>query len=320
MTSAQIRLSWTAVGMVVSYNLFCWLPASIWAFTIIASTALVFLFAVRPYWIGSVVAVGCLAAGILTARFMLDGYLYYFIGFASILVILPALLMAIGNRRGLSAYKTQLIAIVPVSIVMVLYLGNIWNAASSWKEILGVMSNMATEWNSQAFAILPSSLSPEEMMHLKESVKSFFDLFYRFSPGLVICWAAAMNIAAYFFAGKMIRKDGGFHREFRGFIFWKIDMINMVLLGAGILIWLIELKSLMPFAENLLFILAVSYMVAGLALIEFYMKRLRIHTGLRIAIYLVLFVSGWIGGLIAVAIGLVDSQFDFRRVRAQQIG
>jgi len=155
---------------------------------------------------------------------------------------------------------------------------------------------------------------------LKASIESIFDFFHRFFAGLVICWAAAMNIAAYYFAGMMIRKDGGFCRELRDFVLWKLGVASMVLLAIALLLRVIGIESTVPFADNLLFILGVSYMVAGFAVIEYYLKRKRIHTALRIAFYVALLLSGRIGGFLAALIGLVDSHFDFRRVRAQQIG
>ena len=320
MTSTRTRLSWAAVGMVVSYNLFCWLPASIWAFTIVASTGLVFLFAARPGRFGTIVAILSFAAGMLTSRFLPDGYDYYFAGFSLILVFLPAGLMAAGIRRRFSAYQTQVLAVIPALVLMLLYLANVGDAATAWKQILSNMNTMIIDWYREAFKALPSSFSPEEMNRLKESMESMFDLFYRFFPALVICWAAAMNIAAYYFAGMMIRKDGGFYRELRAFAQWKAGTINMVLLAVTLLLWLTGIESIKALTENMLFLLAVSYMVVGLALIEYYLGKKRIHPVLRIVFYLGLLLSGWIGGLLASGIGLVDSHFDFRRVRARQIG
>ena len=320
MTSTQTRLSWAAVGMVVSYNLFCWLPASIWAFTIAASAGLIFLFAARSVWFGLAIAALSFVAGIITAQLLPVGYGLYFAGFWVVLVFLPAGFMSGSIRRGFSAYKAQVLAILPVSILMLFYLANVGGAATAWKEALGSMSATVIDFYREAVSALPSSLSPEEVSMFKAFVKSLFDFFYRFFAGLIICWAAAMNIAAYYFAGMMIRKEGGFCRELRDFVLWKLGVASMILLAVALVFWVIGIEGTMPFADNLLFILGVSYMVVGLAVIEYYLKRRRIHAALRIAFYVMLFLSGWIGGLLAAVLGLVDSHFDFRRVRAQQIG
>jgi hypothetical protein len=320
MTSTQTRLSWAAVGMVVSYNLFCWLPASIWAFIIAASAGLTFLFAARSVWFGSAMATLSFVSGMITASLLPTGYSLYFAGFWAVLVFLPAAFMSGSIRRGFSAYKAQILALLPASMLMMLYLANLGNVATDWKDVLGNMSTLVIDWYREAMKALPSSLSPEEVNMFKAFVESLFDLFHRFFAGLVICWAAAMNIAAYYFAGMMIRKEGGFCRELRDFVLWKLGVHSMILLAFALVFWVIGIKGTMPFADNLLFILGVSYMVVGLAVIEYYLKRRRIHAALRIAFYVILFLSGWVGGLLAAVLGLVDSHFDFRRVRAQQIG
>lgn len=320
MTTTQTRLSWAAVGMVVSYNLFCWLPASIWAFTIAASAGLIFLFAARSVWFGSAIATLSFVAGMIAASQLPTGYGLYFAGFWVVLVFLPAGFMSGSIRRGFSAYKAQVLALLPVSILMMLYLANFGDVATAWKDVLGNMSTLVIDWYREAVRTLPSSLSPEEVNTFKAAVEWVFDFFHRFFAGLIICWAAAMNIAAYYFAGMMIRKESGFCRGLTDFILWKLGVASMILLAIALVFWVIGIESTMPFADNLLFILGVSYMVVGLAVIEYYLKRRRIHAALRIAFYVMLFLSGWIGGLLAAALGLIDSHFDFRRVKAQQIG
>lgn len=320
MASTQTRLSLAAVGMVVSYNLFCWLPSSIWAFTIAASSGFTFLFVSRPVWVGTAVGIMAFIAGMITSRALPVGYGYYFAGFWTVLVFLPAGLLASGIRRGISAFRTQLLAIVPVTLLMFLYLMNLGGVATAWKQVLADMSTSTIEWYSEAMGTFKSQLSPEEIDLMKNSIRSMFDFFYRFSPGLVICWAAGMNLAVYFFAGMMIRKTGNFYRQMTSFTRWKMSFASLVILAFGLVLWVIDADALKPIADNLLFVMGVAYMVSGLALMEYLLKRRRIHGALRATFYLMLFLSGWFGGALAAIVGLVDSHFDFRKVRAQQIG
>jgi uncharacterized protein YybS (DUF2232 family) len=203
---------------------------------------------------------------------------------------------------------------------MLLYLMNLGGVSAAWKQVLTDMSTSTIEWYSEATNTLKSSLSPKEIDLLKESIRSLFDFLYRFTPGLVICWAAGMNIAAYFFAGMMIRKSGSFYRDMTSFTRWKLGFNSLILLAVGLVMWVIDLDVLQPIAENILFVMGVAYMVAGLSLMEYFLKRRRIHAALRIAFYLMLLLSGWYGGILAAIAGLVDSHFDFRKVRARQIG
>jgi len=155
---------------------------------------------------------------------------------------------------------------------------------------------------------------------LKGLVAVMFDFLYRFTPGLFITLAAAVNIASYFFAGKMIRIEGGFYRTMMEFGLWKAGICHMGLLAVGIVAWMTRIEVLIPLSENLLFLLGIVYMIAGFSVIDYFLKKYRINAALRTAFVVVLILSGWFGGLVAAIAGLVDSHFDFRRVRAQQIG
>jgi len=320
MASTQTRLSWTAAGMVLAFNLMCWLPASLWAFIIAASTGLVFLLATRAIWIGSGVAAASFVLGILTAKFLPDGYFLYFVGFSLVFVILPSGLMSGGIKQGLPVYRTQLLATLPIVLVMLLYLANVAGSATAWKNVMDNMSATFIEWYEETVSTIPSTASPEEISLLKKAFQSSFDFLYRFFPGLMVSWAVAMNVVSYFFACKMIQRDGGFCQKLREFALWKAGAANMYVLAVALMAWLIGTEGFKPISENVLFVVAVLYMVAGFAVIEHYLKRVRIHPALRIAFYIALLLSGWVGGLVAALIGLADSHFDFRRVKAQTIG
>ncbi len=320
MPSLRTKLSLAAVGMVASYNALCWLPASIWAFAIASSTGLVFLLAVRPLRYGAALMIASMIVGVLTARMLPDGYTYYFVGFTLMLVALPSAIMAAGIRNGISAHRTQLWALLPISILLFLYVMNVYGAATLWREVIDGMSMNTVEWYSEAINSMPGTISAEEAERLKGLVTDLFNFLYRFTPGLLITLAAAVNIASYFFAGKMIRVEGGFYRRMMGFGLWKAGVIHMALLAVGIVTWMTRIEAIIPLSENLLFLLGIVYMVAGFSVIDHYLKKYRIHAALRTAFVVALILSGWFGGLLAAIVGLVDSHFDFRRVRAQQIG
>ncbi len=320
MPSLRTKLSLAAVSMVVSYNLLCWLPASAWAFAIASSTGLVFLLAARPVRYGATLMIASLIVGVLTARMLPYGYTYYFAGFTIMLVSLPSAIMAYCIRNGISVHRTQVWALVPIIVLLFLYVMDIFGAATIWKEVIDGMSAKTVELYSEAINTMPGTISAEEASQLKSLVTDMFNFLYRFTPGLMLTLAAAINIAAYFFAGKMIRMEGEYFRPILEFGLWKTGITYMALLAIGIILWLTRIEILKPFSENLLFLLGIVYMVAGLSVIDHYLKKYRIHTALRTAFVVALLLSGWLGGLMAALLGLIDSHFDFRRVRAQQIG
>lgn len=320
MSSARNRLGWIATGLVLLFNLFYWIPPSMWAFTIAASASLIFLLASRKIYIGAAVCLISLALLAVSAGFLPGTSRYYHTGYALMMLYIPASIMAFGIRRGLSAPRSQVFAIAPFTMLVILYMLDVGGVKTGLGLILDEMSESVIEWYRAAIQTFPQKITPEEMNLLKESIRSMFDFFYRFFPGLMLCWAAGMNIMAYYFAGMMIRMEGGYYRQLREFRQWKVGTTSMILLAAGLLIWIIGFEPLQPYTENLLFVLGVVYMICGFSVIEYYLKKKRIHTALRIAVYILLILSGWFGGGIAAALGLVDSHFDYRRVKAREIG
>jgi len=70
--------------------------------------------------------------------------------------------------------------------------------------------------------------------------------------------------------------------------------------------------------DNLLLLLSVFYCVTGLALIEFWFRRLRLPGLLRIVMYLLLLPAGFFGYLTLALVGFVDSFFDWRHRESAQ--
>jgi hypothetical protein len=306
--------------MVALYNLFCWLPASIWAFVIAATTALTFLFSARPIWFGATVSVASLTVGVAVSSALPTGYLYYFAGFTVFLVTGPSILLATGLRQGWASHKTILLSMLPVGAVVASYLLNVADISDTWQRTMESMSKATVDWYGESMKVWASTFTAEEVGQVRETIEGFYRFMYRFFPGLVLIWAAAMNIASYFFAGRMLRKEGGFFRDVPSFGLWKAEFAVMAMLAAGLLLWISGLEVLRPLAENSLLVICVVYLVCGLSLAEFYLKRARLHPALRVAFYLMMLISGTVGGIALASMGLIDSHFDFRRVRAQQIG
>jgi len=320
MSSARNRLGWIAVGMVALFNLFYWIPPSMWAFTIAASSGLIFLISSRKVYIGAVVILVSLVLLAVSTKILPGTNLYYHSGFALMMLYIPASLMGVGIRNGMSAFRSQLMAIAPFVVLISLYMLDFGGVKTGLGLIIDDMSENVIEWYRAALQTMPQKVTPEEMNLLKSSIQSVFDFFYRFFPGLMLCWAAGMNIMAYFFAGMMIGKDGGFYRQLRDFRHWKAGLVSMIVLAVSLLIWIVDFKPLQHPIENVLFLLGVVYMICGFSVIEYYLRKRRVHTALRVVTYILLILSGWFGGGLAAALGLVDSHFDFRRVKAREIG
>ena len=320
MSSARNRLGWIAVGLVALFNLCYWIPPSMWAFTIAASSGLIFLLSTRKIYIGSVAVLVSLVLVAVSTKILPGANLYYSTGYALMMLYIPASLMAIGIRNGMSAFRTQLMAIVPFIALIAMYMLDLGGVKTGLGLILDDMSESVIDWYRAALQTMPQKITPEEMNLLKSSIRSLFDFLYRFFPGLMLCWAIGMNIVAYYFAGLMIGREGGYYRQLREFRHWKAGLYSMIVLAASLLIWIVGIEPLRPIVENVLFLFGMVYMICGFAVIEYYLRKRRVHTALRVTVYILLILSGWFGGGLAAVLGLIDSHFDFRQVKAREIG
>jgi uncharacterized protein YybS (DUF2232 family) len=66
-------------------------------------------------------------------------------------------------------------------------------------------------------------------------------------------------------------------------------------------------------ADNCILLLSITYAVGGLALMEFYMKRLGLSLLFRILFYIFLTLTWLIGFLVSAVLGFIDSFADWRR-------
>jgi len=320
MESIRARMGWIALGMVVSFNLFCWLPASLPAFLIAAAAGITFLAGARSVVYGFAVLTASLVVGFGTALLFPDGYLIYFGAFGIMMVYIPSAIMGLGIRRSMSVARLQYLAAVPILVLMSLYLADFGSYATRLGVVFNSMGQDLINWYREAAKTFPNSINPEDMNLLKQAIESAAATMHRFFAALVICLSLGVNLIAYGVATLMIRKEGGFCRPLAEFSRWKVGLGFMVILAVALIAWITDYAPVVPYAENLLFLLAVIYMITGLSLIEHFLRQKQVHRGMRVLLYIMLFLSGWFGGLVAAALGLIDSHFDFRRLKAHQLG
>jgi uncharacterized protein YybS (DUF2232 family) len=61
----------------------------------------------------------------------------------------------------------------------------------------------------------------------------------------------------------------------------------------------------------------VLYAVQGFSVARYYLWRMQVARTLEFVLYIVAFISGW-AGLILAGVGLMDTWFDWRRLRRSQ--
>lgn len=144
----------------------------------------------------------------------------------------------------------------------------------------------------------------------------------RLLPAMMILSGIAQLFAAFLATDWYYTSRDSYFPGFGPFVYWKVPEKALYLLGVVLIVRLMIGGTAQAAADNIAFMAMIVYVVCGLALIEYALRRLRLPAVVRILFYLgmgVLLIQ--VFGLIVTAIaGMFDSYFDFRKVRARTIG
>lgn len=138
------------------------------------------------------------------------------------------------------------------------------------------------------------------------------DLVVRLLPGLTILGTLAQFSVGYLVFAGWISRSATTRVAARPFVMWRVPFFVAGALVAFIVLRLVGGDSMARVADNGLVILSVYYSVCGLALMEFFMRRLKVSCLLKGGIYVLLFFTQIIGYVAAVLLGFIDSYKDWR--------
>lgn len=146
-----------------------------------------------------------------------------------------------------------------------------------------------------------------------EQVQSGMNLAIRLMPAATI-----MNLVLQFSLGFLWflgrPRPGENTLSVRPFTAWKVPFALMPVLLAVVPARLFGGPTLALAADNILLVLSIYYCVGGLALMEHFLHRLKMATGMKILFYIMMVITGLLGYLITVVIGFLDSFADWRRL------
>ncbi|MCX6826042.1 MAG: DUF2232 domain-containing protein [candidate division Zixibacteria bacterium] len=118
----------------------------------------------------------------------------------------------------------------------------------------------------------------------------------------------------------ILRGAGGFAPTFGDFVFWKMPLNYIYPVGLFIILRMVGGEIIKIVADNFLLFFGIFYTVFGFAVIEYCFRKLRLSLFLRVLFYIGLFFMQLPGLILMAAVGIFDSYFDFRKVRAKIIG
>lgn len=155
--------------------------------------------------------------------------------------------------------------------------------------------------------------SQAEIQNISQEFSVLLAAFFRLVPAFSLMAAMFQFAMGFWLFVRWLNRSGNRHAAFPNFIHWKMPFMLTAFLILGILLRLLGNKTMVLIADNLLLILAVFYAIAGIALIEFFMKRFRFGLLSRFLIYLLFLLTHIVGFALLMLLGFTDSFFDWRR-------
>nr|MBN2276925.1 DUF2232 domain-containing protein [candidate division Zixibacteria bacterium] len=264
------------------------------------------LFAFRRYYVFLVIgALGSLAVG------------YQVLGFSSFMmiawavVVIPGVLLGGLIASGRSTARAFAYAIGGAAILAVaMYFMQ--------RSMIDMAINELRELTVMFVGDL--GLSQVAETNLTDNVVKIVQLVGRLMPSLMALSAIAQLFLGWLLLVVVMHGLGEFFPTMGNFIYWKMPYFYMYGIGLFLVFRLVGPETARMVSDNGLVFLGFFYAVFGFSVIDYYLKRIRLSLFLRILFYIGFAFLQLPGLLLAALIGLLDSHFDFRRVRARIIG
>lgn len=171
-------------------------------------------------------------------------------------------------------------------------------------------------------ALLFSDIGAQEgtRSFLMEDVTKVFDVLKRLMPSLMALSGVMQLFLGWMIFILLLRGLSEFSPALGNFVYWKMPYYYVYITGVFILLRLAGTGQIQMLADNVILFLGFFYAVFGLSVFEYYLKKIRLSLFLRILFYVGFVFLQLPGLMLAALVGLFDSYFDFRRVRARIIG
>ena len=162
--------------------------------------------------------------------------------------------------------------------------------------------------------------SPETITETLDKVTGGMTLVKRLLPGIMILSGLGQLFIGFVAVDLYYTRRDKYFPGFGPFAYWKMPEGLVYLLGLTLAIRLTMHGPGLAVVDNVLLILALAYSLCGLALIEHLLRRLQLPLLVKIIFYLGLLLMQIPGMIVTALLGLFDSYFDFRKVRAHTLG
>lgn len=231
---------------------------------------------------------------------------YFLIG-----TLVPGMILAATRRRGWGLSTAVVVACTVPILGAVLY-----NQAFS-----GWVSAFAQELRSTAaspqFALV---YPPAELERVVAYVNTWADNAPYYFPGAMLALVAGIYALGALLGEILVNRGGIFSFRIPPFTHWKLDEWIVLPLGVAVIMVLTREMVFDIIGWNAILFLFLLLSVFGLSFLEYQMKTRGFPTMVKVLIYVFLFLTQVIAAVVLPLVALFDAKFDFRKIRAKQLG
>lgn len=170
----------------------------------------------------------------------------------------------------------------------------------------------------QLEALEEMGLTNHEILQAKYAFEGAFNELLVLIPSLIMIFSLAIAYINYAFSTYAIRKMG--YGTAPGGKLSRFKLPNNIILGVAIMMLtgyafrLLEINYHEAFLLNVTFLVLVMFLIQGLAVVDFFLRKTKLNTFFRVIILILIVLIIPIGSILFF-IGMFDSLFDIRKMR-----
>jgi uncharacterized protein YybS (DUF2232 family) len=223
-------------------------------------------------------------------------------------VLIPSVLMGYLLSSGYTVSRSFVFALIGIALFSLIFIWVGWEALNqSWV--------MAEEWI--AGGIFGNT---EQGKALADGLTKMIGLVKRLFPSILVLSGITQLFIALIALIIILKYIGEYSPYLVSFYYWKMPEYYLYMTGLVLLIRLISRGDIQIIADNFLLLVGFIYAAFGFSVFEYYLKKIKLSLFLRIMFYIGILLLQLPGLILAALVGLFDSYFDFRKVRARIIG
>lgn len=238
---------------------------------------------------------------------------------ASLVFVLAPLSIAINYciKKRKDSKQTVLISVISFLVPFMILL--ILGIKIADIDLISEMDAAFTEYMAmQIDGLKEMGLTNHKILKIMDQVESGYNEIIMLIPSLISVFSLFITYINYLLAGIVLRKMG--YELIKRPRLSKFKLPSNVLLGVGIMllagfifIWL-DIQNSQALLLNITFLIGIMFMIQGLAVFDFFLKKIKMKLVFRIILIVLSIVFLPMGSLI-IFLGILDSIFDMRKLR-----